>query len=86
MRITSKNLDDAFKSKRRAVEAAEASGLQHIENLFVDSSGFGLESEPALTIPAFKKRIAELVEQHGTIYTYITDAGQFQVNMGVYIK
>lgn len=87
MRITKNNLEDAFKSKKKDIrKTAGKLGLEYLENIFADSSGFGAEGEMALTIGQFKKRIAELVEKHGSIYTYITSAGQFQVNVGVYIK
>ena len=86
MKITKNNLEDVFKSKIKSIEGVEASGYKFIENCFVDSSGWGAENEPAMTVEQFTKRIEELVNTHEVIYTYITNAGQFQVNMGVYVK
>ena len=51
-----------------------------VEELFVDSSGFGQESEPALTIEQFYNQIKK-----GLGYGVI-DAGQFQVHVGVFEK
>lgn len=49
-----------------------------IDELFVDSSGFGQSGEPALTIDAFRAKI-----KAGLGYAVI-DAGQFQVYVGVF--
>ena len=51
-----------------------------VETYFVDSSGFGSESEPALTIEQFKR---ELVV--GRAYGIIA-SGQFQVEIGEFIR
>jgi len=53
---------------------------REIDNLFVDSSGFGRSGEPALTIDEFHKQI-----KAGFAYG-VTEAGQFQVNVGVFEK
>ncbi len=51
-----------------------------MEDYFVDSSGFGSDDEPALTIPQF---IDKLVVGRGYA---ITEAGEFQVYIGEYVK
>lgn len=50
--------------------------------LFVDSSGFGSMSEPALTFPEF----IDLVKANPSYAYAIVEAGQFQVVVGVYRK
>ena len=55
-------------------------GWKKVEEYFVDSSGFGAEDEPALTIEQFKARVKE-----GRGYA-ITQAGEFQVYVGEYIR
>jgi len=86
MKITKENMGDVFKSKKKDVAQAEKEGYIYLQNCFVDNSGFGDESEPAMTVAYFKRVIEGLVGEHKTIYTFITNAGQFQVNLGVYIK
>lgn len=62
-------------------------GWEHpeaLEDLLVDSSGFGSENEPALTVDQFTKRIqgfARLDDGHGF---GIYEAGQFQVVIRIY--
>ena len=55
-------------------------GWREIDNLFVDSSGFGQRGEPALTQGQF----IELIKA-GFGYG-VTEAGQFQVRVGVFEK
>jgi len=58
-------------------------GYKRVDSYFVDSSGFGSESEPAMTFGAFCKKVRE----RGPGYAYaITEVGQFQVYVGVYVK
>ena len=58
-------------------------GFEKVDEYFVDSSGFGEEGEPALTFRQFCAK----VQQNGSGYGYaITEAGQFQVYVGVYGK
>lgn len=86
MKITKQNVQDIFRSKLCSVETMELKGYKFIENLFVDSSGLGQEDEPAMTQSQFMKRINELLNEYGTIYTAISGAGMFQVNLAVYTK
>lgn len=54
---------------------------RHYETLFVDTTGWGSESEPALTLRGFAKAIRAL----GPGYGYaIYDRGQFQANIDIY--
>ena len=53
---------------------------QQVDELFVDSSGFGWEGEPALTIEQFYKQVKK-----GFGYA-VVDSGQFQVFVGVFEK
>ena len=51
-------------------------GYKKVNEYFVDSSGFGAEDEPALTIRAFLKKL-----RPGYAYA-VTQAGQLQVYVG----
>lgn len=53
-------------------------GYELVEKYFVDSSGFGSENEPALTLEQFLRRVKE-----GFGYAVI-ESGQFQVYIGEY--
>ena len=86
MKLTKENYKNVYKSKLISIEKMKSQGYEYIENLFVDSSGFGREDEPAMTIPYFEKYLLSLLEKHGTLYSAITSAGQFQVNIGIYTK
>jgi hypothetical protein len=55
-------------------------GWDLIETHFVDSSGFGSDNEPALSIPAFIKQVKA---GHGYA---IVSAGQFQVHIGEFTR
>jgi hypothetical protein len=57
---------------------------RRIETLFVDSSGFGIEGELALTTRAFQERLHTLFRRHGPLLLAIEDAGQFQVHVAVW--
>lgn len=55
-------------------------GWNEIDNLFVDSFGFGQIGEPALTTDQFFAKI-----KAGLAYG-VTEFGQFQVHVGVFEK
>lgn len=62
----------------------EHPGFKYICNLFVDSSGYGSAGESAMTYQAFVAWVRQAIRD-GKEYGYgITDAGPFQVNIGVY--
>lgn len=52
------------------------------ETYFVDATGMGLESEPALTVDQFLRVLEEFVGQGWAI----TEAGQFQVYVGRFTR
>ena len=54
--------------------------FEEVNSYFVDSSGFGVKGEPALTADEFLEKV-----KAGRFYA-ITDIGQFQVNIGEYVK
>ena len=56
--------------------------------LFVDSSGFGAEGEPALTLAGFRRELKRLLREHAgqTLGFAVVQAGQFQVYVGVFAK
>lgn len=58
--------------------------VKHIETFFVDSSGFGRESEPALTYPSFLKRLEALKKKNKKLYGALTGIGQFQVYVSIF--
>ena len=78
--------DDIFKSINRCDVAniEEATGKEYIEVLYCDSSGFGGQNEPSLTIEQLTEKIKELMDEHGQIYSCITNEGQFQVYISIY--
>ena len=53
---------------------------------FVDSSGFGREGEPALTVEQFKDELREYISAHPGRGFAITEAGQFQVYISAFEK
>lgn len=58
----------------------KATGLEIIGTYFVDSSGFGDESEPALTFSNFVNIVDSILEEsQSPIYSCLSGVGQFQV-------
>jgi hypothetical protein len=49
-----------------------------------DKTGFGLESEPALTVEAFKRLMKREIAKEGTRGFAIIEEGQFQLVVGVF--
>ena len=54
--------------------------------LFVDSSGVGTDSEPALSLKQFVETVIGLVKTREDLGFAIYSEGQFQVSIGVYEK
>jgi hypothetical protein len=52
--------------------------------LFVDSSGFGSESEPALSVNQFLQTVSKLFKIRDDLGFAICSEGQFQLTIGVY--
>jgi len=86
MRITRNNIDDVFKSKVCGTETLKLKGYELVDELFADSSGFGQDDEPALTPKQLKSQLQQLVDKYGTVYTFLTGVGMFQVYIGVFTK
>ncbi len=57
---------------------------ERVDTLFCDHSGWGSPHEPALTIPALKERLKELLAEHGTLFVGIEQQGQFQLYLAVW--
>tara|TARA_B100000214_G_scaffold375160_1_gene360383 strand:- start:531 stop:824 length:294 start_codon:yes stop_codon:yes gene_type:complete len=58
---------------------------EHVETLFVDSSGLGQSWEPALTFNQFVSKLEELITEHKEgLHLAITSVGQFQVYIDVW--
>lgn len=60
-------------------------GWRLIEKLFVDKTGWGYESEPAMTHAALRKRLIENCDKKKTYGYALVEEGQFQVYVGVYV-
>lgn len=86
MIIDENTLNKVYHCKPASVETMQLKGYELIDELFVDSSGFGLESEPALTVSNFEKRLLELLKDHGKLTAKITSQGMFQVYIGLFKK
>lgn len=86
MKITLDNLQAVYKAEKCSVETMELKGYKLVEEMFVDSSGFGAEDEPALTTKHFDQKVKWLIEKEGTLQAKITNAGQFQVYVGFFKK
>jgi hypothetical protein len=59
-------------------------GWKLVEELFVDSSGFGEDDEPALSISQLKDKLIKLQGSDKTYGYGITETGQFQLYLGVF--
>lgn len=86
MKITIDTIDKVYKAQKASVETMELKGYELITELFVDSSGFGTESEPALTQSSFERELTSLLKEHGVLTAKITGAGMFQVYVGLFKK
>lgn len=87
MKLTLSNMQDVYKSKQVSIETMQYKGYELIENLFVDSSGFGAENELALTPSQFEKELTRIINENGgMVYATITDVGQFQIYVGMFKK
>lgn len=86
MQITASTTIKVYKCKLATIESMKLRGYKLIEELFVDSSGFGQDNEPALTSFNFERKVIELCKLHGTLTAKITKQGQFQVYVGLFKK
>jgi len=57
---------------------------ERVDSLFCDSSGFGGPGERALTIDQLKRKLTELIDEHGEIFVGIESTGQFQLYLAVW--
>lgn len=86
MVLTPSTWQKVYKCKLRSYDLLELQGYTLVDELFVDSSGFGADNEPALTQSQFEKEITALLKEHGRLHAFITGAGQFQVYVGLFKK
>lgn len=86
MKLTKNNVNDVYRSKEADIDTLKLRGYELVKELFVDSSGFGQESEPALTTSEFDKEVMALVAEHGTLYSFLTGVGMFQCYVGLFKK
>ena len=75
-----------FGAKPCSQETMELLGFEMVEELFADSSGFGRDDEMALSVNQFERRLQELLKEHGPMTAKITNAGMFQVYVGLFKK
>ena len=61
-----------------------AEGWEKVETWFVDASGFGRESEPALTQGAFVRQLRAYIARNPDHGFGISGVGQFQVYVSAY--
>lgn len=54
---------------------------ERVDSLFCDSYGFG---GPALSHDGVKRKLKELLEEHGDLMLAIEEQGQFQLYLGVW--
>jgi hypothetical protein len=59
-------------------------GWELVEDWLCDSFGFGLPTEPALTIDQLKARIKERIAENGHLGFAIIQEGEFQIVLGVF--
>lgn len=86
MKITINNINDVFKSKAISIETMQYKGYELVTELFCDSSGLGADNEMALTKSQLIEKLNHLLNEYKTIYTTITNQGQFQIYLGIFIK
>lgn len=86
MNINVNNWQRVFGAKACSVDTMELLGYELIEEVFADSSGFGQDDEPALSVNKFERRVQELVREHGSLTAKITGQGMFQVYVGFFKK
>ena len=58
---------------------------ERIETLFIDTSGWGREGEPALTKGQLAEELERLIGEHSVIYVAGEELGQFQGFVAVWI-
>jgi len=59
-------------------------GWELVDTLFCDSSGFGAEDEPALSVRQLRRKLIEL-QRSDKAYGYaVIEVGQFQLHLGVF--
>ncbi len=61
-------------------------GWKLVESLFCDSSGFGTDHEPAMSIRQLQVKLREHIASTKAYGYAITEVGQFQCYVGVYEK
>lgn len=86
MNITINNWQDVFRAKQCSVDTMQLKGYELVDELFADSSGFGADDEPALSVSQFERKIQQLLKEHGKLTAKITSFGMFQVYVGLFKK
>ncbi len=55
-----------------------------VDTLFIDTSGWGQDDEPALSMSQLGDRLRQLAEEHGPLLLAMVEHGQFQGSLGVW--
>jgi len=84
-RLTAKTLSRVSKARHIGDAADDVDKVrERIDTLFCDASGWGSPNEPALTQDQLFERLEEICKEHGKVDVAITEAGQFQLYLGVW--
>jgi len=86
MKLTLSNISEVYHAGKSSVDTMQLKGYELVENLFVDSSGWGADDELAYTPAQFENKLTALLKEYGTLTAKITDVGQFQVYVGLFTK
>ena len=77
---------DVFSVPNASGKVLNEHGYVFLESLFCDSSGIGLDSEPALTKNQLIQKITSLIAEHGVVYGVIVSESTFQIYLNIYLK
>lgn len=88
--VSKDDVEDIFEKHRKRIPYVggdcEKFDKKHprLETFFVDISGFGSPSEPAMTMNHLQRKLTEMVEEHGSIYIAAEEMGEFQGHLAVW--
>ncbi len=86
MKITTNNIQDIFKSKEASIDTLELKGYTLVKELFCDNSGIGIGDELANTRNQTILALETILKDNPTVHTFLTNVGQFQVYLGIFLK
>jgi len=86
MTITKNNIHDVYRAKKCGIDTMQKKGYTLLKNIMVDNSRMGKPDEMAHTPTQFENELLDIFKTHTKITAKITDVGQFQVYIGLFIK